>query len=258
MLGHDPTYLLVRSFSVMDDHLKFKKLNTLSIDLLESSKQSFNNLKNIKKKGFSNSFLDSVWVKWYASILITLLLLVSIIAINFYPRAYWIKYVALFLLVLLYVYFLLYIIAIMIHNVIAMKKLGLFLLPHFPIIQNAQDTVKSDSDLLQNLIIQDVEVLQYAKLHLISELKSLNNRVSFLIGPMKKVGLLPAVLAFIVLAQNINLDSFSLSFHPLITALLGATPCLYIFSGSLENVSDDLERHISIYEFVINIKNKEL
>lgn len=240
----------------MDDHLKFKKLNTLSLELLERSKQSLTNLKNMKKKEFGNSFLDSVWVKWYALILITLLLLIFIVAMNLYPEFFWIKCIAFSLLILLYLYLIFYIIAAATHNIKIMKKLGLFLLPHLPIIQNAQDTVKSDSDLLQKLIIQDIEVLQYAKLHLTSELKSLNNRVSFLIGPMKKVGLLPAVLAFIALAQNINLDNFSLSFHPLITAFLGVTPCLYILSGSLENVSDDLERHISIYDFAINIKNK--
>lgn len=136
-----------------------------------------------------------------------------------------------------------------------MWKEKIFSRPHLILIKNIQEINNSDEILLNMLMQKDIEVLEYTLTQLQAELKSLEARVSFVIGTIKKTGLLPAILALFLFFQKVNVSNFNESFHPIITAFLFATPCLYLFSGFIEETKSHLERHVEIYKLIINMKS---
>ncbi|MDO4907254.1 hypothetical protein [Neisseria sp.] len=241
----------------MYNDLKSKKISELSSSLLEASKKSINSWKEIKRKQSKISFLENNFFKIYLPLILFAGSAISSILLYFYKDVVWWKWAAPVLLILLWVYFLISIIINIAIEIYKMKKHKMLSHTHLAIIQNMQDTIDSDLILLQELMVQDIDILEYALVHITSELESLTNRVSFLIGTLKKVGVLPAVLAFFILFQKVDLNNFHKSFHPIITAFLYATPCLYFLSGIFEEAKSHLERHREIYKLVIDIKNKE-
>ena len=241
----------------MNNDPNSKNISKLSKTLLETSKEAINSWKDIKKPKSENSFLGNNFFKIYLLLIIFAASVIFSVLLYFNKEVVWLKWAAFISLVLLWLYTLVYMIMTTIIEIYQMKKQKVLYHTHLAIIQNMQDTIDADLILFQELMIQDIEVLEYTLVHITSEIESLTNRLSFLVGTIKKVGLLPAILAFFILFQKIDLNNFHESFHPLVTAFLYATPCLYLVSGIFEEAKSHLDRHREIYKLVISIKSKE-
>ncbi|WP_411065793.1 hypothetical protein [Vibrio rotiferianus] len=122
--------------------------------------------------------------------------------------------------------------------------------PFALIVSNAESNASTDMAHYRKLLSYSLEELRYLLLQLVSEKEAFSRRISLINGSIEKVGLLPGILALVVMFTKLPSEQSP----PWVAGIALAIPFLHIFGVGMMFLISRLERSIKLVELAITKK----
>ncbi|HDY7997715.1 TPA: hypothetical protein ACGUON_004710 [Vibrio vulnificus] len=117
-------------------------------------------------------------------------------------------------------------------------------------MSNAESNASTDMAHYRKLLSYSLEELRYLLLQLVSEKEAFSRRISLINGSIEKVGLLPGILALVVMFTKLPSEQSP----PWVVGIALAIPFLHIFGVGMMFLISRLERSIKLVELAITKK----